>query len=160
MQRIIAFLLLLCLCLTGCSDRLKEPVTFYYVRSGYDADMSDVVGSERREASGHREDLSYLLALYLMGPADEELRSPLPRSVSILSAEHTDSQVTLHLSDTSDTMTDAQYTLACSCLALTCQDLTEAAHITIISGDRSVTMDTSSLLIQDLTTAARMETSQ
>ena len=160
MQRLIATLLLLSLLLTGCADRLKEPVTFYYIRAGYDMDMSDVMGSEQREAAGHRDDLSYLLALYLMGPAEDELLSPLPHGTSILSAEQTGSTVTLHLSDTSESMTDAQFTLACSCLTMTCLDLTEATHITIISGDRSVTMNADMLLTQDLTTAAIPEDSQ
>lgn len=160
MQRLIIIFLLLCLLLTGCTDRFKEPVTFYYIRTGYDMDMSAIMGSERREAAGHREDLSYLLALYLMGPAEEELRSPLPQGVSILSAEQTDSTVTLHLSNTDESMTDAQFTLACGCLTMTCLDLTEATHITIISGDRSVTMNADMLLTQDLTTAAETEESQ
>ena len=160
MQRLIIMLLLLSLLLTGCTDRLKEPVTFYYIRTDYDMDMSPVMGSERREAAGHREDLSYLLALYLIGPADEELQSPLPQGASILAAEQIGPAVTLHLSDTSESMTDAQFTLACSCLTMTCLDLTEATHITIISGDRSVTMDADMLLTQDLTTAAGLEDSQ
>lgn len=153
MKRLTIMLILLSTLLCGCGERLKEPVTFYYIRSGYEADMSAVLDSEEREASGHRDDLSYLMALYLMGPAEEDLQSPVPPGTSIFSAKQTGSIVTLHLSDTSDSMTDAQFTLACSCLTLTCLELTEAEYVTINSGDRSVTMNADMLLLQDLATA-------
>lgn len=159
MKRYFAMFLLIPLLLTGCGNRLKEPVTFYYIRSGYAADMSSVLGSEQREASGHREDLSYLMALYLMGPADEELQSPIPSGVSIVSAEQKNNSIIVHLSESSDSMTDAQYTLACSCLTLTCLEITDAEYVTINSGDRSLTLRADSLLLQDLTTGNRTEES-
>lgn len=157
MKRFVVLLILLSLSLTGCAERLKEPVTFYYVRTGYEEDMSAIVGSELREAAGHREDLDYLMALYLMGPADEELCSPIHRGTSIFSAEQTGPTVTLHLSDTSRSMTDAQFTLACSCLSMTCLELVDAESVTIHSGSRSVTMNAQSLLLQDLVTANHTE---
>jgi len=54
-------------------------------------------------------------------------------------------------------MTDAQFILACSCLTMTCLELTDAEHVTINSGDRSVTMSKSTLLLHDLTTGAKTE---
>ena len=159
MKRYFAMFLLIPLLLTGCGNRLKEPVTFYYIHSGYEVDMSSVLGSEQREASGHREDLSYLMALYLMGPADEELQSPIPSGVSIVSAEQKNNSIIVHLSESSDSMTDAQYTLACSCLTLTCLEITDAEYVTINSGDRSLTLRADSLLLQDLTTGNRTEES-
>ena len=157
MKRIIAIFLLTALLLTGCGNRLKEPVTFYYIRAGYEEDMSAIIGSEQREASGHRDDLDYLLALYLMGPAEEDLSSPLPAGTSVLAAEQDGAVVTLELSDSSDSMTDAQFTLAGSCLTLTCLEITDAEYITINSGSRSVTMDAEGLLLQDLVTGSRTE---
>lgn len=160
MKRFSAIVILITLLLTGCGSRLKEPVTFYYARADYEQDMSSIIASERREASGHRDDLSYLMVLYFMGPSDKKLVSPLPRNVSLFSAEQSGSTVTLRLSDTSESMTDAQFTLACSCLALTCLELTEAEQVTINSGDRSVTMGADALLLQDLITATNTEESQ
>ncbi len=151
MKRILSLCLLLCLVLCGCgSERIKEPVTFYYLRSDYEYFSQDgVIDSEEREASGHREDLSYLLALYLMGPTEEELRSPLPRSVWILAVEQENHQITIHLSDTLKDMTDLDYSLACACLSMTCLDMTDAQSITIASGARTVTMSRDTLTLYD-----------
>lgn len=160
MKRFTALAILLSLLLTGCAERLKEPVTFYYVRNGYEEDMADILRSEQREAAGHREDLSYLMALYLMGPADEDLRSPLPRGTNIFTSEYRDSMVTLRISDTTKTMTDAQFTLACSCLTLTCLELVEAESVTVVSGDRSITMNADSLTLKDHITGTQTEETQ
>ena len=54
MKRLICMLILFCLCVSGCSmtgERLKEPVTFYYVYENYRKDMNQVIASELREAS-------------------------------------------------------------------------------------------------------------
>ena len=153
MKRLTAFLLLLIFFLSGCTDTLKEPVTFYYLNRSFQDDMTSAIGSELREAAGHRDDLMYLMALYLMGPANDELQSPLPLGTTIQAAEQNGKHVTLTLSDVTDTMTDARFTMACSCLTLTCLNLTDAADVTIISGDRIITMSADDLLLQDLITA-------
>lgn len=152
MKQLTAMILLCTLLLSGCGDTLKEPVTFYYLNSNYEEDMSPAIGSEQREAAGHRDDLMYLLALYLMGPAVEDLRSPLPRGTTLQSIEQHGANIILTLSDMSDSLADARFTMACSCLTLTCLDLTDATNITIISGDRSITLNANNLLLQDLIT--------
>ena len=157
MKRIVAMILLMALLLCGCADKMREPVTFYYVRDSFEEDMSQVIGTEQREASGHRDNLLYLLALYLMGPAEDSLVSPLPSYTTILSAEQIDSTVTLQLTDTTASLSDGQYTLACSCLALTCLEITDAEYVTINSGNRSVTLGKDSLVLLDLTTGAGTE---
>lgn len=157
MKKLTALLLLCSLLLTGCGTTPKEPVTFYYLNTNYEEDMSSAIGSELREASGHREDLTYLLALYLMGPAGEDLVSPLPDSTTVLSVEHHGSNVTITLSEPTEVLTDAQFTMACSCLTLTCLELTTATNVTIKSGDHAVTLDTHHLLLQDLITADKEE---
>ena len=47
----------------------------------------------------------------------------------------------MSLSDTLENMTDAEYTLGSACLALTCMELTNASQITVVSGDRSITIN-------------------
>ena len=159
MKRLISIFLAVLL-LSGCTEQLKEPVSFYYIRSGYEEDMSNIVGVERREASGHRGDLSYLMALYFMGPADEELLAPLPGNTHMLFVALNGSQVVLQLSDTADSVSNAQFTVACACLTLTCLELTGAETVTILSGTRSVTLDEERLLLRDLSTAVLTEESQ
>ena len=71
MKRFFYLFLCLCLFLPGCSGELmKNPVTFYYPRREYQYGAEDgVISSEQREASGHADDLHYLLSLYLIGPS-------------------------------------------------------------------------------------------
>lgn len=157
MKRIFCLILPICLLLCGCGERIKEPVTFYYLRSAYQEDMSDVIASEEREAGGHREDLAYLLALYLMGPSEEGLESPLPKGTKIFTVSETDEGILLHISDTTETLTDLQYSLACACLSMTCLELTDAPQVTIASGERSVTMSHDTLTLYDGSTAAPTE---
>ena len=143
MKRLISLVLALLL-LSGCGiigERIKDPVTFYYIRADYQKNMGEVIVSEIREASGHKDDLPYLLALYSMGPASDDLQAPFPANIRILPTEHTDAGIVLSLSDTLENMTDAEYTLGSACLALTCMELTNASQITVVSGGRSITIN-------------------
>lgn len=149
MKRLICFLLCI-LSLTGCSipgERIKEPVRFYYVRDDYEKNMDQVIGSEVREASGHRKDLPYLLALYSMGPSQEDLMAVLPRNTQIVPTEHTAEGLVLTLSDTALTLTDVDFTLASTCLTLTCMELVVIPQVTVICGDRSITIQKDNLLL-------------
>lgn len=153
MKRIVSLTLLLCLLLSGCGffgERIREPVTFHYLCNFYQEDLCCVLVCEEREASGHAGDLPYLLALYQMGPAGEDLRSPLPPGTRIHS-EVQDSQILLELSDEAMALSDLEYSLACACLTLTCLDITEAEAVTVCCGDRSKTMTRSSLTLFDET---------
>lgn len=164
MKRLITVILFLCMLLPGCgtsSEHIKEPVTFYYLQSEYSYGTENgVIAAEEREASGHRRDLNYLLALYMMGPSSENLTSPVPRGTKILSVEQTGTDVQLYLSDTADTLTDAEFSLACACLTLTCLDLSSAEEITVTCGSRSVTMNYENLILFDSSTAVPTEETQ
>jgi len=150
MKKMIALILAACLLLSGCSmlgDRIKDPVTFYYIRGDYQTSMGQVIASEYREASGHRGDLSYLLALYSMGPAEDDFTSPLPKGTKIMVTEHTEAGIVLNLSENLDNISDAEFTLAGACLGLTCLELTDAQQITILCGDRSMNVTANNLLM-------------
>lgn len=151
MKRLICLLLSFCF-LSGCSiigERVKDPVTFYYIRDDYRRDMGSVIGSEIREASGHKDDLPYLLALYSMGPSEKGLYSPFPANTRITPTEHTEEGIVLSLSEVPESMTDAEYTLVCVCLAMTCMELTDEDQITVICADRSVTINTENLMMYE-----------
>ncbi len=149
MKRIVCLGLLLCLLMPGCADPFKEPVTFYYLRKEFQFGVEDgVIASEAREASGHTDDLSYLIALYLMGPANEQLTSPLPNGTRILTSR-VDQIIYLDLSDHAQDLADSDFTLACACLSLTCFGITNAQEVIITCGSRSITMDRDSLSLFD-----------
>ena len=149
---LIALLILSCL-LFGCRDAEKDPqdhATFYYCRSEYQYGSDEsVVVAEKRDVSGHADDVNYILTLYLLGPMDETLISPLPGTTRLLSLENDKQVLTITLSDTDKELSDAQFTLACGCLTKTCLELTDSTAVTIISGDRSITMDAGDLLLFD-----------
>lgn len=153
MKRFVSLILLVSLLLSGCSvtgERIKEPVSFYYLQANYKYGTDgSVIASEEREASGHRNDLLYLMKLYCMGPSDEELVSPLPRGTLILSAEQTEDHVTIKLSDLGESLTDVAYSLAAACLSLTCFSLANAAKVTVTSGERTLTFTQESLQLFD-----------
>lgn len=160
MKQMISLLLLSCLFLSGCGvggERIKEPVTFYYVSEDYQKDMQQVIASEVREASGHRRDLSYLLALYSMGPTTEELKSLLPRNTSIRLETHTAEGLALRLSEGALTMSEADFTLASACIFLTCMELTDVPEMTIACGERSITIQEDSLMMYNNTTPTPQE---
>lgn len=153
MKRLICFMLFSCLLFSGCSidgEWVKEPVTFYYVRKNYQKDMGTVIDSETREASGHRDELTYLLALYSMGPSTEDLQSLLPRNTTILPTERTPFSVELTLSENAQTMTDADFTLMSACISMTCMELMDLQQVTVISGNRRITIREDNLILDNI----------
>ncbi len=150
MKRLLCLFLLFCLFLSGCSsfgERIKEPVTFYYIRQNYQHDMGEVVAPEIREASGHRYDLPYLLALYSMGPTDNDLVSLFPSNTMILPVEHSENGLVLSLLNVQQDMSDAEYTMASTCLAMTCMELIEVTQVTVEWNDRSITINNDNLML-------------
>ena len=163
MKRYVSLLLLLCLLLTGCSaagEWVNEPVHFYYVRKNYQNDMQQVIASEVREASGHREDLVYLLALYSMGPVTEDLRSPLPTNAVIVPTEHSAEGLTLTLSESGQTMADVDFTLSSTCIAMTCMDLMDVEQVTVTCGERAITIRQDNLLLDSIANTKPQEDNQ
>ena len=160
MKRLICLILLFGLFLSGCSvsgERIKEPVVFYYVRDSYQKDMEQVIASEIREASGHSEDLTYLLALYSMGPSQKDLRAVFPRTTRIVPTERTENSIVLTLSDGAETMLDIDFTLASACLAMTCMELIDVQQVTVVYGDRNITIQNDNLLMHHIMTEKPQE---
>ena len=153
MKRIVAITLLLCFCLSGCKGleaRIKEPVTFYYLQKEYSyGSLGRILTPETRETYGEHRDLDYLMALYLMGPTEEEHTMPMPSGTKIISAVRENGTVVLVLSDAASVLSESELTLACACLSMTCFDFTEAKKVTVQVGERSISMTRSSLLLSD-----------
>ena len=150
-KRVLCLILALCLFLSGCSfpgNRIHSSANFYYLCDSYQEDLCCVIVSEEREASGHEGDLSYLLALYLMGPTNDEHVTPLPAGTRI-SAQKDDSHIVLKLSNPITTLSDIDFTLACACLTMTCLEITDAEDVTIHFEDRERTMNRDQLTLYD-----------
>ncbi len=140
MKRLTLSILILSLLISGCAfggDGLKEPVTFYYLRDhstpeGYDAFFTEgAIGSENREAAGHRQDLTYLLKLYLQGPLDSDLKSPFPVASKITDIQQKDRTLTVTMNAVPSRYNDMDLTISCACLARTCMGLVDVDTVTI-----------------------------
>ncbi len=151
MKHVFPLMLILCFFCSGCSsvtgERIKEPVTFYYVCENYQKNMDQVIGAEIREAAGHKNDLSYLLALYSMGPSREDLLSPIPRNTTIVPIVQTEEAMEVSLSESALTMSDAEFTLASACISMTCMELTDVQQVTVVCEDRHVSIREDNLLL-------------
>ena len=138
--------------LSGCGQKLNEPVTFYYLKSSYQENLDSPIVGEEREVAGHRDNLKYLLSFYLMGPIGKELSSPLPRGTQLYTVEQEGTALTIEISNTSALLSDAEFSLACACLSMTCMELVNAEKVTIVSGSRSLTLSRGNLLLNDTVT--------
>ena len=142
MKRFFIFMLIAALLLSGCSitsPNMKEPVEFYYLRScseneDYKAYFSDgAIIAELREASGHKEDLFYLISMYLRGPLTTELVSPFPSGSAVTRVIRDGETLYVNLNAAASYAEDLELTLVWACLAKTCMALTDATVIHIES---------------------------
>lgn len=161
MKHIFPLILAVCLLFSGCQVKTaNETAEFYYVQAAYQTDLGNPIAAEWKEITGHSGDLAYLVQLYLVGPSQDTLVSPFPRSCQFLSASKTDYGIQIKLSDTELTMTDAAFTLGCACLTLTFLGIAQVQAVTVISGNRKVTMDRSTLTLYDSGVPAATEETQ
>lgn len=153
MKQILPILLCCILLFSGCSfedNSIKEPVTFYYPRSAYAYHTENpVMSPEIREALGHTSDLSYLISLYLAGPVDEKLRSPFPVETKLFSLKKDGKTLYIELTDSSQKLSDAQFSLACACFSRTCIELSDVNTVVITSGSRELSTSMGDLLLLD-----------
>jgi hypothetical protein len=145
MKRWIALALAAVLLLSGCSlgrDRFQDSVTFYYPRAHETADQLDkfftegAIGEETREAVGHRQDLNYLLSMYLTGPLHEELTAPYPVTTRLSNHQLDGDVLNVILTVNSDRPTDLDWTLGSACLAKTAMALTAVSTVSVQIVDR------------------------
>ena len=138
-------------------------VNFYYERTHYQYGSPDgVFGTEVREVGQRSNDYLYLLALYLDGPLDPNLKLPFPgkKTDQVQTLTMEDGVVTIVLADQYGSMTDSEFNLSCACLAKTCLELTQAEKVKIISGDRTVNMTEKNLLLFDASTSVETENTE
>ena len=155
MKRFIAVFLIVSLIISfsGCAnkrDKFSDTVTFYYICSEYEYNSDEnVIVAEQRELSGSRDDLSYLLTLYLLGPLTENLESPFPSRARILDIKEADTGISITLSGMDALLSDAKFPLGASCLAMTVFGLKECYSVSVYSGERSITLTDDNIILTD-----------
>lgn len=156
MKRIIVCFLCLTMLISHSGCRSVEngnTISFYYCRTPEQYryfDEDGVICFETREILSHRNDLKYVLSLYLAGPLSEGLMIPFNKSTRLLSLTQKSDELIVELSDHTSSMTDAEYSLSCAALTLTCAEISSCQQFTINSGTRSVTMDPDSIILFDM----------
>ncbi len=154
MKRIFVILMLnfFLLSLCGCNSSVADTVDFYYCRTpeSYQYFTADgVISRETREITGHQNDLSYVLRLYLAGPLEEGLISPFPRGTQLISARKVVATLRIELSGAEDTMNDSEFSLACACLARTCMSFVKCKEVVITCGERVAAMTEENVILYD-----------
>ena len=162
MKRIICLMLCMLMAagLSGClfheTSEFLDPVEFFYPRKSTDfiyGSADGVIGSEIREASGHVDDLNYLLSMYLRGPQDSVLRSPFPSGCSLEDIHAEGTTLHIRLSTEFTTLEGTELTLACAALAKTCLTMTDYEYISINAAGEiqtvSIVLDADSVLLAD-----------
>lgn len=142
----------LLLSLAGCRSREENMVSFYYCRSLEDYQYFEedgVIRAESRELTSHRNDLRYMLGLYLAGPLEAGLESPFSPKAKLLDVQKADNTIQIELSDQKNSLTDSEFSLACACLTLTCMSFSPCNEVTVISGERTITMNADSIMLFD-----------
>ena len=148
MKQLICITLCILLLMTGCAP--KDTINFYYLRDSFQYGTEDgVIVAENRDITGHKEHLAFLLSLYLMGPQKEGNVTPFSVSTKLLSVETEADGLIITLTDTQDTLTDAEFILACACMTMTCLEILPTQTITINSGERSQTLSREMLTLYD-----------
>ena len=148
---IAAGLCLLLLC--GCGRKGKplfDPVYFYYPRTEYDYGSADsAITWEAMDGTGHMDDFEFLLSEYFAGPIDEGLVNPFPVGTTLLSARLEGDDFLLEVSAEALELPEHQFTLGCSCLSMTCFELTQAETVTVSCGEKSLTIRRNGMLLAD-----------
>ena len=153
---LILFIISFSACHYSKGSEILEPVNFYYPRKTaefvYGA-ADGVITAEVREASGHSDDLDYLLTMYLRGPQDENLRSPFPSDCKLEEIYTDDDTLYIRLSSEFGALAGTELTIACAAITKTCLSMTDLPYICIetSSQGKSVQMvlDADSLLFAD-----------
>ena len=155
----VTLLMLMIAGLWGCGllgGSGEDSVTFYYQRPAAEFSYGQedgVIAAEKREISGRRDNLQYLLTLYLRGPQDPALVSPFPSGTALAELQTEDSTLVITLNSTFAQLKDIDLTIACTCLAKTCFEISDTQQVRIEAGQDdsavSVTIGRDNYLLTD-----------
>ncbi len=164
MKKLLSLLLILAtlLAIAGCqkppqAEDPDQPVRFYYCRTGElpFGSADSVITHEVRSGVGLLPDSQLLLSEYLKGPESEDLASPFPYGLQLLSLREKNGIIYVTLSDDFAALSGLDLTLACVCLAKTAGELQEAKYVIIkaktlpLAGNKQILISLDNLLFLD-----------
>ena len=158
MKPAISMLLVLVLLVScvGCkSQKIDDPVSFYYLRRSYNFGSSDsILAAEIKDASQYST-LSVMIGAYLRGPSDLTLASPFPAGTYLLNLKEENGCLYITLSDNFASITGIDLTLACCALAKTAMEFSDAESVQIeaitalLDGDSFINVTADSIFLHD-----------
>lgn len=153
--------LLCCACLLlciGCGKNSADSETgtaFFYPQAQLSYQPgSAAIGSELRSLENHGT-WAQVLNIYFAGPQSEHLSSPFPAGLETRKTTIENGTLYITVSAHLAQLTGLELTMACSCLTLTCLELTGAdtvvisAEDSLLDGQKTITMDKNTLLLLD-----------
>lgn len=153
----IALVIVISLC--GCNKKAEdftEPVSFYYCNDiSSKEDFEHVFVSETREGAGYTDNKPALLSLYLNGPEQENLVSPFPAELTLISVQHSNNRVSVILSDQLADISGLDLSIACTCLSMTvlelygCEAVEISAEHKLLDEQRSIVFTADKLVLSD-----------
>lgn len=153
-------LLTVAMLLGGClpaETKAEKPINFYYLHSeiGYRADQ-DILVPQVWDAADHFGDMRYILESYLQAPVPDGMVSPFPRGLSLVAVWSVGDCLYVKLNEQITTLSGLELTLACSCIAKTCFELSAHEQVRISSAGGSldgadyITIHADSLLLNEI----------
>lgn len=151
--------------LAGCSvepvREIESPYLYYYKTSsvdyndrGYDTGRG-IICPERREVKGHEGDLNWILADYLTGPLADNLVTPFPKGVELITCIEEDGVVKLEMDRKFSNLMGIELSVAASCIAETCFGLERVQQVCItvpgglLDGKSSVCLKRDDIVLRD-----------
>ena len=155
MKRMIAYILTVIITslLAGCAsapENEADTVTLYYVRAAYQYhSVENVIVGEQRTVTQTPLTPDQRLSMYMAGPTADGLVSPIPEEVQVLEILNHSGLFEVTFSDTEQLLSDARFSLACVCLGKTLFEDPDIIQLTVISGERTMTVSKDSYLLID-----------
>jgi hypothetical protein len=160
MKRIFVFLLCVVLIFTmlGCNKQSKNTQTgnaFYYPLASIPFGKgSSAIAAEYRSTEGPNVWM-HILNDYFAGPHSEKYKNPFPAGLQAQMTAMEKNTLYVTVSKELAQLSGLELTIACSCLSMTCMELTGAENIVIsaenslLDGQKSITMNKDTLLLID-----------
>lgn len=147
----VIVLTLVLLCMIGCSkkgDEIKTPVNFYYHNPlSSEENFDKVIVPEIREGAEFTKE--ELIIQYLCGPERQDLESPFPEGLELVSLVVSGNRVIITVSHLLGELDGINQTLACSCLATTIFELYDCQTVEIIIDDQALDNKASIVIRKD-----------
>ena len=153
MKRLIVFVLILSLALScaACVEEAPPQTNFYYLRTQETilyGEPDALIAPVTRELSTDTP-LDEALQLYLNGPSEETLMSPIPKGTDLITFIPREDMLILVLSREFSNLDGIGLTLAGACLCATCHSLTGQGRIQVRSGENIYDFDLSDFVFLD-----------